>query len=184
MKRKQLLFLGVALVISSSLITWFAFKGLNREPTYWVHLQGPRRLRLPVVNGQHGGTRPWVLGSSGTLPEWLSREDLDEIRRAIRHEMWHKGFPSVSWRTLQDLPHSLCLLATSRVQEVGPLVGSSAGVVQVRTRSHYGDYFFIVGRSRLLSNPLYPARPKRETILTEAAFSESLSNHATLTFGR
>jgi len=182
MTREHLVLLGAALVVSSPLITWFVFNRLNGERTYWVQIQGPRPL--VAVFGGHGSPPSWVLGSSASRPEWLSQEDLDHIRGAIRHDMWHKAFSSVSWHTLREAPHLLCLLATCRVQEVELLPGEE---LEVRTRSPFGDYFFVLAKRRppVLSSFGFgaPAHPKQQPVLTEPAFAESLSNHATLRFG-
>ena len=182
MNRKHLFILGAALVLGLLLSAWFAFNRLHCKPTYWVFLQGPLR-QATVSGGRHASPR-WVLGTSGSLPDWLSHEDLIDIRRAIRHDMWHKAFPSVSWQTLQQAPRSLCLLATSRVQEVELLVADD---VQVRTRSRFGDYWFVLTKGRFPpiapghpASFAAPAEPKRQPTLTESGFGESLSNHATL----
>jgi len=154
-----------------------------------VDLQGPRRLGV-VVGSPHPDRDRWVLGSSGGLPERLTQEKFGQIRRAIRHEMWRKAFPSMSWRTLQEVPHSLCVLATSRIREV-ELLGGSPDLIQVRTQSRFGDYFFMLERGpvrRLVPTHTEagtigfgaPAELKRQPILTEAGFADSLSNHATL----
>ena len=181
MKHRHLFILLAAVVSSSLRMIWLAFNRQARGPTYRVDMQGSHSLVLVM-----GSTPPrWVPGSSGSLPRGLSQEDLGQIRHAIRHELWHAAFDPASWQTLRQAPGALCRLVTTRVKEVEVLMPDE---VQVKTRSYFGDYFFVLrkGQFRPRPTPTFgpPTEVKREGILTEAEFGESLSNHATLTFSR
>jgi hypothetical protein len=199
MKRKHILLLGaaVAISISSPLITWFVFNRPNDEQTYWVDMRGARPL-LSVVGADDlprrfglASSSSFLLRSSRNLPEWPSREDIAQVRRAVRDDLWHRVFPSMSWRTLQEAPHSLLVLASCRIKEVTLHPGE---MVQVRMRSCFGECFSVLVKGKPLrpkgptiAVPLIgsasPAEPKQRPLLAEAAAAKFLSNHVTLTFG-
>jgi hypothetical protein len=199
MKRKRHILLGAAVAagaIGAPLITWLAFKPVKAGQTYWVDARGAQ-IVVSVVGDDGIPHRAGMPPSPSFLwysfrPDWPSRAEIAQVRHAVRDDLWHRVFPSVSWRTLQEAPHALRLLASCRIEEVTLNPGE---MVQVRLRSCFGECFCLLQKGkplRFLRGPTTPvaragfaspAEPKQRRALTEATFAESLSNHATLTFG-
>lgn len=75
----------------------------------------------------------------------LSREDLVQIRKVVRNDMWQQAFPMVSWQTLKQSPRSLAQLITSRMVEIEVLAYTS---VQVHVKSRFGDRFYLINQHR------------------------------------
>ena len=58
----------------------------------------------------------------------FSQQEVAEIVRAVRRDMWGEAFPDSSWRTIKRTPRALWAVATSRISEVTQTVGNRARV--------------------------------------------------------
>ena len=58
----------------------------------------------------------------------FSQQEVAEIVRAVRRDMWGEAFPDSSWRTIKRTPRALWAIATARISEVIQTVGNRARV--------------------------------------------------------
>jgi hypothetical protein len=58
----------------------------------------------------------------------FSQQEVSEIVRAVRLDMWGEAFPDSSWRTVKRAPPALWAVATARISEVTQIDGNLARV--------------------------------------------------------
>src|SRR5689334_12907147 len=48
----------------------------------------------------------------------FSAKDITQIKRAVRHRLWHDAFPGLSWQTLKALPGGVKSAWGTRIREI------------------------------------------------------------------